>query len=142
MNFKSNAGSALMEVMIAIAITGFLFAAIFQLQSTVVRNVMQITYRFDRVELARAFLAESLAKPDVQKQDETIIEKKISYPKTELRFQKKKVEDAQLFGKYVKQMVKEAVTSSWNNGPITYQDTYVTYRYVPKKTPNKKEAPS
>lgn len=136
---SNNPGSALMEVLIALAITGLLFSAIFGLQSTVVRSVMRITHRFDRVRLARAFLAESLAQSDVQKQDQITKDKKISYPKTELHFQKKKVEDSQLFGKYVKHMIKEAVTSSWKEGSRTYQDAYVTYRYVPKKTSKKGE---
>lgn len=128
----------LFEVMVATAIMGILFSAIFALQSTVTRSVMWVTYRFDRTLYAHNFLVESSLQSEAAQKDEITLDKKIAYPKTDLQYKKSKVTSEELFGKYVRNIVKEQVTMQWKDGLQQRQDAYVTYAYKPKKVSQEK----
>lgn len=141
-SFKANTGSMLFEIMVATAIMGMLFSAIFALQSTVTRSVMHVTQRFDRVLAARNFLIESSAKAETTQQDEVTSQKKITNPKTELIYKKSNIASDEPFGKYVKNMVKEQVTIRWKDGLQERQDAYIVYTYKPKKNAQEKAVSS
>lgn len=130
----------LFEVMVAIAIMGILFSALFALQSTVTRSVVWVTNRFDRTLYARNFLVESSLQSESAQKDEITLDKKIAHPKTDLQYKKNKVPSDELFGKYVRSMVKEQVTMQWKDGLHQHQDAYVTYAYKPKNISKEKTA--
>ncbi len=133
-----------MEVVIATAIMGIMFAAVFALQSSVTRSVMWVTYRFERILHARSFLVESAEKmDDKNRQDEVTFDKKINRPATDLQYKQTKIVSDELFGKKVHDLYKQQVTITWTEGTKKQHDVLVRYIYQPKKQPDtQKKTPS
>lgn len=131
--------------MIATAIMGVMFAAIFALQSSVTRSVVTTTQQLERMFHARNFFIESAAESgdaETSEKEAFTRNKKITRPSTELLYKKSKLKSHEPFDEFVHDMYKQQVTISWHDGKRKRQDMLVGYVYQPKKAKQGAEKPA
>lgn len=118
--------------MIALAIMGVLFAAVFALQSQITKSVRWVTQRFDRTIQARTFLTESAIKAEEKDQEEVVFEQTVSSPPTKMVYKKSKVAAEGQFAKRL-YLYKHQVTMTWQEGITPRHDALLLFAYQPPK---------
>lgn len=136
MNFNTHQrnGFALMEVIIALAVTALLLTTLMMLEGKVFHRVVSSTARVERFySIANMF---ALTRMTPLEKDQKSWTKTLEDPATKLTYEKKPIDSRSALARFVG-LTQEVATGSWQEWGRERSTDIINYRFEPKRKEKK-----
>lgn len=133
-NIHQRKGFALMEVIIALAITALLLTTLMMLEGKVFHRVVSSAARIERFyAIANMF---TLTRVHPLEKDQKSWTKTLEYPATTLKYEKKSIDSRSSLARFVG-LTQEVATGSWYEWARERSTDIINYRFEPKRKEKK-----